>query len=377
MNQIVSISQAETALGKVFAAQGNAADQVKRFELFSEIGLPHPRDENWRWTDLHGAITKFTKTAVATKSDTCVTLDGVTQTEFVSKKNDPISLLAAGLSTDNSIAGFVIDRTTDQVLKLKTNCNSTLGGSLVQIRVKSGCSVVLIEDNNRASNGFAVNSREFIVEGGATLTRVLVNQHSSDQVRVNQAFVEVGENGCYHQYTLDFGAHLSRNQTHISLLGDNTNIAVNGAYLLSKSSKSDMISVISHQALSGVTRQLVKGVVFDQAKAVFQGKFHVAKSAQRTDAKMGHHTILLGDAARVQAKPELEIYADDVACAHGNTVGALDDAALFYMRQRGLSKTQARALLIRAFVVETLDKLPADIAKDLTAYIDDWLEERQ
>ena len=374
---MVSISQAEAALGKMFAAQANAADQVERFERFAEVGLPHPRDEKWRWTDLHGAITKFSKRAAAIKNDAYVTLDGVTQTEFVSKKNDLISLLAAGLSTANSIAEFVIDRTPDKVLKLQTNCNSTLSGSLVQIRVKSGCSVVLIEDNNQINNGFAVNSREFIVEYDASLTRILVNKHSPDQTRINQAFVEIGQNGYYHQYTLDFGAHLSRNQTHISLLGDNTNIAVNGAYLLFDNCKSDMTSVISHQALSGVTRQLVKGVVFDQAKAVFQGKFHVAKSAQQTDAKMGHHTVLLGDAARVQAKPELEIYADDVACAHGNTVGALDDAALFYMRQRGLSETQARALLIRAFVIETLDKLPAEIAKDLTADIDNWLEGRQ
>jgi len=374
---MTSINPAETALGKMFAAQDHATEQMVRFEQFLKVGLPHPRAENWRWTDLHGAIAKFTKLAMTTRSDACVTLNGAEQIEFTSAKEDPISLLAAGLSTNNSIARFVIDQTSDDIMTLHTSLDASFSGSMVQVLVKSGCSVIIVEENQQAGSSFAVNAREFIVENGASLTRILVNENSPDQARINQAFVEIGESAGFNQYTFDFGAYLSRNETNVSLVGENTKVNINGAYLLANNDKVDMSSIIDHQHQNCVTKQLVKGVVMGNAKAVFQGKFHVQRAAQKTDAKMGHHTILLGDTARVQAKPELEIYADDVACAHGNTIGELDENALFYMRQRGLSESQARALLIRAFVIETLDGLPVNIAANLTADIDNWLEQRQ
>ncbi|MCF6293324.1 MAG: Fe-S cluster assembly protein SufD [Robiginitomaculum sp.] len=374
---MTSINSAETALGKMLAAQDRSGEQMARFEQFLKVGLPHPRAENWRWTDLHGAIAKFTKLAVTTGSDAHVTLSGAAQIDFTSAKEDPISLLAAGLSTDNSIAGFVIDQTSDDIMTLHTSSNASFSGSVVQVLVRAGCSVVIVEDNQQDDSGFSVNAREFIVEDGASLTRILINENSLDQTRINQAFVEIGESASFNQYTFDFGAYLSRNETNVSLVGKNTKVNINGAYLLANNDKVDMSSIIDHQHQNCVTKQLVKGVVMGNAKAVFQGKFHVRRAAQKTDAKMGHHTILLGDTARVQAKPELEIYADDVACAHGNTIGELDENALFYMRQRGLSESQARALLIRAFVIETLDGLPANIAEDLTTGIDNWLEQRQ
>ena len=106
----------------------------------------------------------------------------------------------------------------------------------------------------------------------------------------------------------------------------------------------------------------------------FQGKFHVARAGQQTDAEMQHHALILENGGEVNAKPELEIYADDVQCAHGNTVGALDGEALFYIRQRGVPEKQAKALLTEAFLLEALGQVPDGAREPMSAEIRYWLE---
>jgi Fe-S cluster assembly protein SufD len=114
-------------------------------------------------------------------------------------------------------------------------------------------------------------------------------------------------------------------------------------------------------------------VVRDQARGVFQGRIVVAEGADRTDARMEHHALILSDRAEVDAKPELEIYADDVACSHGNTVGALDEDALFYARQRGIPEPEARALMTEAFVGEVIDRIQHEGAREI---VRQWAAER-
>jgi Fe-S cluster assembly protein SufD len=118
----------------------------------------------------------------------------------------------------------------------------------------------------------------------------------------------------------------------------------------------------------------VKGVVTDQARGVFQGRITVNPGADRTDARMGHHALILDDRAEIDAKPELLIFADDVACAHGNTIGALDDDALFYARQRGIPQAEARALLTAAFIGEVTDRISDDAVRDV---VRSWTERRR
>jgi len=125
----------------------------------------------------------------------------------------------------------------------------------------------------------------------------------------------------------------------------------------------------------GLTRQLVKGAAAAHAQGVFQGKFKVEQAAQQTDAKMTHRALMLDDRAEIDAKPELEIYADDVQCAHGNALGAIDETALFYMRQRGLSEVKARALLIESFLAEPLGLISDETLREhVTGLLRDRLE---
>jgi len=121
--------------------------------------------------------------------------------------------------------------------------------------------------------------------------------------------------------------------------------------------------------------ELIFCVVADKARGVFQGKFHVRRPAQKTDAEMRHDALMLSDTAQIRSKPELEIYADDVECAHGNTLGALDGNVLFYMRQRGIPLAKAKALLTEAFVSRVFDDLEdEDLKASLLDKIQVWLE---
>jgi Fe-S cluster assembly protein SufD len=105
-------------------------------------------------------------------------------------------------------------------------------------------------------------------------------------------------------------------------------------------------------------------VATDQGRGVFQGRIEVARGSDRTEARMGHHALVLSDRAEIDAKPELEIYADDVICSHGNSIGALDDEALFYARQRGIPESEARAMLTEAFLVEVVDRIENEVARE-------------
>jgi len=124
---------------------------------------------------------------------------------------------------------------------------------------------------------------------------------------------------------------------------------------------------------NGTTSQLTKGVARDSSHGVFQGKIVVQRGADDTDARMSHNALIAGERADISAKPELIIYADEVQCAHGNTVGTLDEAALFYMQARGITAEEARALLTEAFLNEVVDRIEQD---DVREVVSQWLTER-
>jgi Fe-S cluster assembly protein SufD len=153
------------------------------------------------------------------------------------------------------------------------------------------------------------------------------------------------------------GAKRQRFETRVSHPGGGAKARLDGVYLLDGPRHADLTSAVIHEGEGGSTDQLTKGAVHGAARAVFQGRIVVARGADQTDARMGHHGLILSERAEIDAKPELEIYADDVACTHGNTVGALDEQALFYARSRGIPEAQARAMLTEAFVGEVVDRI--------------------
>lgn len=238
--------------------------------------------------------------------------------------------------------------------------------------VQTGETLLVVErmDDDRYMDARAF---EFTLEPDATLTRVVIQ--TGGDLPLSIARVKLGARCRYNQFVLALGGRLARLETHVSVEGGGAEVTLYGAYLAGAGRHADLTSTIEHKAPGGVTRQLIKGVARKGGRGVFQGKIVVDRAAQKTDARQHHQGLLLEDGAEIFAKPELMIYADDVQCAHGNTAGGLDERAFFYMRSRGIPEAEARALLIEAFLVETIpDGLPEELREELVGLMRAWLK---
>ena len=172
------------------------------------------------------------------------------------------------------------------------------------------------------------------------------------------ARVTVAEGGLYCSHVLNLSSAYVRNEIDVALTGKGAHADLHGVYLIAGESHSDTLTRIDHAVAETSSDEVYKGVLRDRARGVFQAQIRVAPQAQRIVGNQMHRALMLSDTARVDTKPELEIYADDVQCSHGSTIADLDPNHMFYLRARGVPETAARALLIRAFLAEFLDGAP-------------------
>lgn len=324
--------------------------------------LPSRRDEAWRYTDLRAALRAIPE---ASPSDEAAIAAG------------PFSALDAA-ETIVIINGFGPDRLTIASGEHRTVCLRIIASKVARahhavltIAVAEGGILTLLESHEGLGSDYVSDlAISLQIGSGATVERVAILNDSPEAISVVTATVDLAANATLNQTVLTTGAKRQRFETHVSHPGQGASVRLDGVYLLGDLHHSDQTTVVTHKGEGGTTNQLTKGAVRDNARAVFQGKITVERGADQTDARMGHHALILSERGEIDAKPELEIYADDVSCAHGNTVGALDDEALFYIRSRGVPLEEARALLIGAFVGEVTDRISHDDARQVAQ---DWL----
>jgi Fe-S cluster assembly protein SufD len=312
--------------------------------------LPGRRDEDWRWSDLRSVVRAVpAPSAVAEKPASPPPLAEVAADNEIVVVNGRAEVFGF-----HAVAG--LPRTLR--LRIVSRADQTAHQGVLTLDVEPEAELTLIETYEGEGSGYLSDfSLAVSVGEGARLERVVVIDEPESAVSISQSQVELQAGARFSQTVLASGAKLQRHETHLNHPGSGAEVRIDGLYLLADKRHADLTSVVDHQAPDGVTQQLTKGLAKDQARGVFQGRIVVAQGADRTDARMGHHALLLNDGAEIDAKPELEIYADDVSCAHGNTVGSLDEDALFYMRARGMPEHEARALLMEAFVGEVVDRI--------------------
>ena len=237
-----------------------------------------------------------------------------------------------------------------------------LGGGIERILVvvDANASATLIERGATPAHRVV----ECVVGDGARLDHVRL-QPPADSVEYHLVATRLGASSHYRLAQYSQGATLRRNDLHMRVAGRGAEVEIRCGYRLGPRSHLDTQIGVEHEAPDAVSRQTARGVVGDRAKAVLNGRIHVAPGAQRTDAALTTKSLLLAPTAELNAKPELTIYADDVQCAHGATVGELDADALFYLRSRGVSAATARELLIGGFLAEVVGDLVADDARQL------------
>lgn len=409
MNQSLLINPTafEAGLEAAFKARKGAnLTQEAAFERFAKQRLPNRRLEGWKWSDFNAALRKEEigdPSAPETITPAAFTeLDplefriingrieipegdapdgvryGVMDAMGTILELEPHPIASLNIAMTAKALGIEIaaDIALERPILIRhIDAGSAPQFAQLMLRVEVGASARLIE--TWEGEGAPLSSRLFHISlrDNASLERYVVDETSDDAVTHSIFAVKIDNGAAFRQTSLSTGAKLSRHETIAHFWGEGGAARIDSAALLSGDAHADFTTHVLHKAENCKTRQLHKSVAADRGRGVFQGKFEVERKAQKTDAKMNANALLLSDGAEADHKPELEIYADDVECAHGSAVGALDDDALFYLRQRGLSERQARALLIEAFAGEVIDRIEDEPVRAIFAErVAKWLE---
>lgn len=368
---------------------GCEAERAAAAELFRARGLPGAREEAWRYTFLRPLAEAefFPPRAAPEAAGLLARLPAIDAPRLVfagGRYQPALSNPPAGvaLATGLPALGTLARPEQDKLVALNTMLAEDGADLAVPEGVDAG-TVVLVSLGVGASAfhprhaiRMAPGSRMTLIEifagdgayfdnpvlsasvaEGATLTHLRLQDEALDAFHLSTVYAEVAARGTYDSFALNLGGRLARLEVHARLTGPEAAAHLNAAQLLGGSQHGDFTTVVTHAAPHTQSRQTVKNVLTDTAHGVFQGKIDVDRIAQKTDGYQMNQTLLLSPGAEINAKPQLEIYADDVKCSHGCTVGELDAEHIFYLRSRGLTVAEARAMLIRAFLGEALDPI--------------------
>lgn len=299
----------------------------------------------------------------------------ITRDTLPDKKNESykytnLSVLLRGFTDPVQTPNF------PRIYKNSDACATTFDHHTATFKINSGQKVILIDDMTGptatdsppwisrainisiASNAQCLYVRMMAAQGALTDT---INIHVGDGATLNVIHIQAGNTLCRTDMIIDVHAR---------------SIAqIFGIQILNQSAHGDLTTRVNHHGLSGASTQTIRNIAAGSARAVYQGKIYVAQDAQKTDARQSCKSILLSNTAEIDTKPELEIYADDVQCSHGATVGGIDADALFYAAARGIPEPVAQHMLLQSFVTLNLPDLPDDITVQIADIIDHALAE--
>ncbi len=290
---------------------------------------------------------------------------------------DPLVALNTMLAEDGAVLTVPAnaDAGTIVLLCLATDTPGQAGSFHPRhvIRLNSGASLTLVEIALGSGTYLHAPVTELHVGVGAALTHIRLQDESTAAFHLATLYAEIAERGTYDSFALNLGGRMARSELHARLAGPGAVTHLNAAQLLSGTQHADFTTVVRHDAPHGTSRQTVKNVLAGRSRGVFQGRIEVARHAQKTDGYQMSQSLLLSPDAEIDTKPELEIFADDVKCSHGATVGELDADQLFYLRSRGIPDAEARSMLVHAFLAEALDAVSHDAARAvLESAVEGW-----
>ncbi len=237
--------------------------------------------------------------------------------------------------------------------------------------------LTVVEDYVSLGTGSPVFSNavtELVAGQHTVVSHYLLEREDTQSFNVSTLRLQQDRSASVASHSVLFGGALVRNNVHPVLAGEGGDCLINGLFLGRGRQHLDNYMLVEHASPHCDSRQFYNGILDDQSRGVFHGRIIVHKGAQKTDAKQTNRNLLLSDGAQIDTKPQLEIYADDVKCTHGATIGQIEEEALFYMRSRGLAESEARALLLFAFASESLDRMkPGPVRDYLAALVPQYL----
>ena len=386
IDKIKDLSQEEIILRK------------KNLELFYQTGFPDKKDEDWKFSDLNSIISNNFNKIVNNDF-----LPGETEFKIIEEfDHNYISLLNGkliskdfsyeeknkilidnynykselSLDSKNSLyflnnalatGGFSLEIVKNYKLKKPLVIYNNFSNSLKEKIVNYKNSIIVNENselnlinyiNNSSKENFMVNIIENIkIKKDSKLKNILVNSSKCNCYFYKYLKSDLEKNSTFENYLLPSGFKFNKLDIEINLNEENSNSSVFSALNLINNEHQEIKTRINHNTPNCSSYQKVKNVLNDESKGVYQGKIFVKNIAQKTDAYQLSKALILNDAAEFDAKPELEIYADDVKCSHGSTSGSIDLNSIHYLKSRGISEKEAYQMLINGFLSETLEKL--------------------
>jgi Fe-S cluster assembly protein SufD len=406
-----------------------ASIREKAFEAFKDTGFPNKQNEDWRYTDLSKALSLDYK-QILVPSHKHIDLNKVFKCSINNFKTDQVSLvngwyisereplevlnngviigsLAEAISTypdliDQHLGkyagtekngfnalntafaqdgffmyipdGVVVEKPVQMVSIINWNKNLFVQTrNLIIMGENSKLTLVHCDDSTNQQAIFKNSINEIFINKNAILDHYKLQNLNNNSFLINSSYFHQEANSNLTTNAITLNGGLIRNYTHVKLNGKNSNADVYGVYLMDGTQHVSNQVFIDHAKPDCSSNELFKGIVDNEASAVFNGHILVRKNAQRTNACQNNRNLLLTDLAKVNIKPCLEIYADDVKCSHGATVGQLDAEAMFYIRSRGICEVNARLLLMYAFAAEIINKISI---KPLQDRIDEMIKQR-
>ncbi len=398
------------------AADWLSALRRESIASFQKLGFPTVRDEEWKYTDITPAANLATLPVFKSELNGAATqisqnlpfgeilghrltfVNGHFAPELSRLKNLPegafVSNLATELANQNEVLQEHFGKTIDAQNETFAALNTAFAQDGAFIKIGSNLeletpihllflahgegigvshprNLFLIGDNSSAtiietfaSTGDTVNFTNAITEivagRGARVEHIKVQSESEKAFHIGSMQISAARDSNVRSHCVNFGGRLVRNNATAVMGDENCEVTLNGLVVGKDNQHIDNHTSMDHAMPHCQSHENYVHVLDDHSNGVFNGKIFVRLDAQKTDAKQSNRTLLLSRDAQINAKPQLEIFADDVKCTHGATIGQLDDAALFYLRARGIPEKQSRAILIRAFANASLDGLPVE-----------------
>ena len=374
---------------------------------FIKIGFPGRRQENWKFSDLNQIIKKnigelsfYNDYSFTNKVDTSVYVDGlehnkivfingrVEKIDFSYEKKEKVEIIEGSETIDklnnfNSLVDLnraftnksykilvkkdyklekplIIYHTTNNKIESK-NINLSL-----DFQLEKNSSLRLVDlFNDKSEKNFLNIFYNFELNQDAILKNYKVDKIENRNIKYCLNNIEQETNSFSETFILSSGSHFSKNEINCNLKGKHSSAFINGIFSLSEDRHHEIRTTVNHLTENTKSYQLIKSVLDDGSKAVYQGKIFVNPEAQKTDGYQLSKAILLSEASEFNAKPELEIYADDVKCSHGSSSGSLNEESIFYLMSRGLNYQQSRELLINGFLLDVVEKITDSEIKNL------------
>ena len=383
--------------------------ELKKMYLnkFLETGFPTRKLENWKFSDLSQIIKKnigelsfYNDYSFPNKVDTSIFVEGlehnkivfingrVEKVDFTHEDHDKIEInddfkFVNRLEDNNSLLSLN-NAFTNKCYKITVKKNYSLKKPLVvyhstnneitsrninlklEFQLEQNSSLRLIDlFNDRAENNFINIFYNFDLKENAILKNYKIDKVQNKNIRYSYNNIEQDNNSVSETFVLSSGSNFSKNEINCNLKGEYSSAFVNGIFSLNNGQHHEVRTIINHLVENTKSYQLIKSVLGKNSKSAYQGKIFVDSKAQKTDGYQLSKAILLDETSEFNAKPELEIYADDVKCSHGSASGSLDENSIFYLMSRGLNYQQSKELLINGFLLDVVEKITDTEIKNL------------